>query len=188
MSLKIIKSAFVHGRTLSFRDAVPDDAEFILSLRLDEKKGRHLSTVSADVSVQRSWLERYRSRIGEAYFIILFHDVGEVGTVRIYDDRGDSFCWGSWILGAHAPRHAAIESALMVYAYAIDHLGFGAAHFDVRKENESVWRFHERFGALRVADDGEQYRYILSAVAIAASRKRYSRYLPGGVILDGMPT
>ncbi len=64
-----------------------------------------------------------------------------IGTVRLYDARQNSFCWGSWILKAGSPKHAAIESALMVYAYAVDHLSSQSAHFDVRKDNEGVWLF-----------------------------------------------
>lgn len=50
-----------------------------------------------------------------------------------------------------------MESALTVYAYAVDHLGFTAAHFDVRRGNERVWKFHERFGAVRVDENEEDY-------------------------------
>ena len=40
----------------------------------------------------------------------------------------------------------------MVHACAIDNLGFKDAHFDVRKGNERIWQFHERFGARRNAE------------------------------------
>ena len=46
-----------------------------------------------------------------------------------------------------SPSGYAVESALMVYQFAgAVSLGFTRAHFDVRKGNESVWKFHERFG------------------------------------------
>jgi len=116
----------------------------------------------------------------QAYFIIDFQGA-PVGTVRLYDARGYSFCWGSWILADGRPQHAAMESALMVYAYALDHLGFTAAHFDVRKGNERVWQFHERFGARRVAATELDYLYTLDQAAISESRRRYARFLPDGV-------
>lgn len=50
-----------------------------------------------------------------------------------------------------------MESALMVYAYAVDHLGSKAAHFEVRKGNERVWQFHERFGAVRTSETDLEY-------------------------------
>jgi len=74
-----------------------------------------------------------------------------------------------------------MESALMVYAYAVDHLGFQAAHFDVRKANERVWQFHERFGAIRVDENDTDYFYKINLDAIAASRLHYKQFLEESV-------
>lgn len=168
------------GKTLTFRSIEVDDAAFVLSLRTDPGKARHLSTVSGSVAEQRSWLEAYRQRSGEAYFII--EAAGRaIGTVRLYDAVGTSFCWGSWVLADGASASAALESAMMVYAYAIDHLGFDQAHFQVRVGNERVWAFHERFGAQRVGVVAGEFHYRLGGDAIRASRERYRRYLPCGV-------
>jgi len=174
------KATQVQGEILRFRDAKVNDAAFILSLRRDAEKSRYLSVVSGELSEQQAWLQRYAQLEDQAYFIIEFQ--GEpIGTVRLYDPQGDSFCWGSWILKTGAPSHAAIESALMVYAYALDHLGFTSAHFDVRKGNERVWKFHERFGARRVAETELDFLYQLDHEAIAASRERYRRILSQSV-------
>jgi RimJ/RimL family protein N-acetyltransferase len=178
----IQKTALIKGKTLTFRDVNAEDADFILSLRTDQEKSQYLSTTSKDNSKQRLWLDRYSVADDEAYFIIEFK--GEsIGTVRLYDAREDSFCWGSWILKAGSPKHAAIESALMVYAYAVDHLGFQEAHFDVRKGNESVWQFHERFGARRISETNRDYFYTLDFQSIKASCAHYSKFLPEGVIV-----
>lgn len=181
----IRRAARLRGRTLVLRDAGVDDAAFILALRTDAEKSRYLSRVTGEVQSQIDWLRAYRQGGGQAYFIIEDEAGQALGTVRLYDEQGCSFCWGSWILSAQAPSHAAIESALMVYAYAIDVLGFSSAHFQVSQGNERVWRFHERFGAVRVGADTEQddgqFHYVISAAAIQASRQRYQRYLPHGV-------
>lgn len=166
------------GKTLVFRDACVDDAEFILSLRTDSEKNRFLSAVSGELAEQQAWLARYANAEDQAYFIIEYQNE-PVGTVRLYDPQGESFCWGSWILKNTRPSQAAMESALMVYAYAVDHLGFKSAHFDVRKGNEKVWQFHERFGAVRTAETELDYLYRIEGPAIAASRTRYRRFLDG---------
>lgn len=176
-SPQIRKAQWLKGKTLVFRDARESDAELILSLRTDERKGRHLSTTSSDLEAQRSWLLQYALATDQAYFI-MEHQGEAIGTVRLYDARGNSFCWGSWIIADGQPAHVAIESALMVYAYAIDNLGFSAAHFDVRKANERVWAFHERFGAFRSGESELDWFYKLSGQAITNARKRYRRYLP----------
>ena len=176
----IRKAKRVIGKTLAFRDATPADAAFILLLRTNEKKGRFLGATTPDLDAQQAWLQGYAQATDQAYFIILYQDQ-PIGTVRLYDARDHSFCWGSWILKDGSPSQAAMESALMVYAYAVDHLGFTAAHFDVRKGNDRVWKFHERFGAQRTGETEMDYLYTLDLDAIHASRQRYAKFLPAGV-------
>lgn len=172
------KASYVMGKTLVFCDAKETDAEFIISLRTDSRIAKHLSATSSEVEKQIDWLKHYATKVDQAYFIIENSAAEQLGTVRLYDQQGDSFCWGSWILKEGAPQSAAIESALMIYSYAIDHLGFKQAHFDVRKGNENVWCFHERFGAKRVGETEQDYLYQIGKEAIFLSRQRYRKYLP----------
>lgn len=180
----IRKASQILGKTLMFRDVSLNDAGFILGLRTDEQKSRYLSVTTPDLKQQQEWIQRYLISQDQAYFLIATKDGEPLGTVRLYDAQGDSFCWGSWIIKSGAPVHAAIESALMVYAYALDFLGFSRAHFDVRKANEHVWRFHERFGATRVGESALDYYYRIEPDAIAASRQRYRRYLPEPISVE----
>lgn len=172
----IKKANFINGRTLRLRDVSIDDAAFILKLRLDSVKSQYLSPVSPSLDDQISWIEKYKDRNDQAYFIIE-HEGSRVGTVRIYDANDDSFCWGSWILTDDAPIHSAIESALIVYSYSLNYLGFDCSHFDVRKDNLKVYRFHEKFGAIKVGEDKLNYFYIINSSAIENSLKRFGKYL-----------
>jgi len=182
---QIRKAKRVVGRTLTFRNVTLSDAEFILSLRTNENKSRFLSQVPDDLEAQRRWLEDYAVCQDQAYFIIEYQEV-PVGTVRLYDPQSYSFCWGSWILTDGCPIQAAMESALMVYYYAIDVLGFNSAHLDVRKGNERVWKFHEHFGAKRIAETELNYLYQLNGEAIATSRKRYQCFLKHVVCVENL--
>jgi RimJ/RimL family protein N-acetyltransferase len=179
VTARYIKPQAVHGHKLVFRDARPDDALFILGLRLDQKKGRYLSSTSPDVAQQRAWLERYAADDTQIYFII---ENLAVGTVRLYDQRGDSFCWGSWIKSDQAPASFAIESALMIYHYAL-HLGFGSAHFEVRRENTGVIAFHERFGARVVDENDVELFFELDGAAIRTALDKFARFLPEGILI-----
>lgn len=176
---QVRKAQRIVGKTLVFRNAVPADAAFILTLRTDPDKSRHLSYTPSELNKQEAWLEAYAKKNDEAYFIIESYLGEPLGTVRIYDPQGDSFCWGSWLLKDTAPNAASIESALMVYTYAIDHLGFSRAHVEIRKGNKSVLRFHERFGGERVGETAQGgFHYQISLEKIMASRQRYKKYLP----------
>jgi RimJ/RimL family protein N-acetyltransferase len=178
------KAHKVIGHTLAFRNVSEGDAEFILTLRTDIDKSKYLSTTNPDIHAQRTWLRNYQQDEKQAYFIIESLTGESLGTVRLYDPKGASFCWGSWILKSGRPSGAAIESALMVYSYALDQLGFMASHFDVRRENERVWQFHERMGATRVIETESDYFYGIGHDAIRASMQRYHRYLPSPVTVE----
>ena len=175
------KAHMVMGKTLNFRDATPSDAAFVLSLRTDSQKSKYLSGVTGEIDKQIEWLKRYGECEDQAYFIIINQAEEPLGTVRLYDPQGQSFCWGSWILRDGVPKSAAIESALMVYSFALHYLEFKKAHFDVRKGNEAVWRFHERFGAVKVGETDQDYLYQIGNMAILSSMQRYKKYLPESV-------
>lgn len=179
---QIRKARHIEGATLTLRDARASDAAFIHALRTDAERARYLSPVPDEVRAQADWLRAYAGDESQAYFIVT--DAGRggepVGTVRLYGARGDAFSWGSWLLRPGAPQRCAIESALMVYDYAC-WLGFAQAYFEVRQENASVWRFHERFGARRVGSERQHFQYELPPAAMRAGMARYRRYLPDGI-------
>jgi RimJ/RimL family protein N-acetyltransferase len=183
--MKIRKALKVMGRTVQFRDIGIADAQQILELRTDPELSRHLSPTAADLSAQQEWIKRYEACADQAYFMIE-HEQQPVGTVRLYDAQDDSFEWGSWIIKPGVPSHVSIESALMVYAYAVDWLGFRAAHFSVKTANMHVWQFHERFGAQRVSEGLDSIDYRIDLAHISESRQRYRRFLPGGVCVEGL--
>lgn len=89
-----IKPKKVVGNNLIFRNATEEDAAFILELRTDAKKSQHISKTSADLVQQQAWLGKYSGDSQQVYFVILNKDLEKVGTVRLYDIRDNSFCWG----------------------------------------------------------------------------------------------
>lgn len=172
---RIVKANSIQGKTLVFKNVERGDAEFILSLRQDTRKSKHLSKTSASLSDQKKWIENYANSDNQAYFIITHKDE-RIGTVRLYDPVDDSFCWGSWMLNDNAPMHAAIESTLIVYTYAFKVLGFNRSHFDVRKENKKVCKFHERFGATLLSQGESDYFYSIDKIEVFNALERYKKY------------
>lgn len=179
----IRKAKKVQGKSLTFRDATLGDAAFILSLRTDVDKSRYLSPVSPELQDQQQWLQGYAKAQDQAYFIIR-HEGQPIGTVRLYDPQGSSFCWGSWVLADTRPRYAALESALMVYAFAVDFLGFTESHFDVRRGNEKVCQFHERLGAVCISETERDLYYRMDKSAIDSARNKYVQFLDGTVQVE----
>lgn len=174
----------VHGKSIVLANVQVEDAEFILSLRLDPNRNQFLSSVDNDVEKQREWIRRYLASEGQAYFVICDKAMAKLGTVRIYEAVGDSFSWGSWILKADAPAAAAIETAVLVYQLATKVWGFRSAHFKVHRANTSVLAFHEKFGAERVAESADEVHMRIGAAQIEASLARYARYLPAQLLVE----
>lgn len=145
----------ITGKNIDLREIEASDAEFVLSLRLDPELNTHLSVVEDDLDKQKEWIKKSKLNKQEWYFIVQNKQQQPVGTIRIYDIKGDSFCWGSWIIVPEARRYASFESAILLYQYAFFQLGFNKTHFDVRKNNLKVLNFHLRLGAV-VIEENEQ--------------------------------
>lgn len=150
---------FISGKNINLRDIEISDAQFVLNLRTNEKKSLYLHKTDADIQKQIDYINKYKTLENEWYFIIEDKEGKSLGTVRIYDVIDDSFCWGSWLIIDDAPAKTALESALLIYDYAFSHLNFNNVHFDVRKGNVKVQRFHELFGAKRSGETEQDILY-----------------------------
>lgn len=165
------------SRTINIRLVEESDAEFILKLRLDEKYNQFLSDVNPDMQAQRDWIKKYKNDEllkKQFYFIIERNDGVPCGTVRIYDIKGDSFCWGSWILNENKTRYAALESAFLVYQFGFNELGLKKSHFEVRKGNEKVISFHKKMGAIKMSEDELNEYFNISQEAVLKVQKKLS--------------
>ena len=164
------------SKTINMRLVEEKDAEFILSLRLDDTYNKYLSKVNADVDAQREWIKKYKkdeSKNNQFYFIIERKDGTPCGTVRVYDMTEESFCWGSWILNENKTRFAAIESAIMVYDFGFNTLNYRKSHFEVIKNNSKVVSFHKKFGAIQVGEDNVNYYFEISRESVENSKRKF---------------
>lgn len=167
----------LYGRSIKIRLVNEDDAGFINSLRIDSRYNTHLSKVDDNIEKQREWIEKYKleESVGKEYYFIIENLNGlKCGTVRLYDFRDNSFCWGSWILNENKTRFSALESAFLVYDYAFNVLGFEKSHFDVRKENTKVIAFHKKMGAILKSEDELNYYYDIYPNSVWELKRRLS--------------
>jgi RimJ/RimL family protein N-acetyltransferase len=176
----IRKAQRLVGNQLILRNADISDADFILDLRTDAKKRRFISPTSPELLQQIAWLEQYAQSQDQAYFVAEDLQGDKVGTFRIYDPVGDSFCIGSWIMREGVPAPYAVESLVMLYRYALVELGFSRSYFAVRKANRSVWRFMERSSAVRTGETDIDYLYETQRAPLLESFRRYDYLLPNG--------
>ena len=145
------------GKNIDLRPIELSDAEFILSLRLDPELSQYLSPVENNLDKQRQWLKTCQEDPTQHYFIIQNKQQQPVGTIRIYDIKNNSFCWGSWIVIPEARSYTSYESIILLYQYAFFDLGLDITHFDVRKENTKALNFYLRFGAVITHEDNQDF-------------------------------
>jgi RimJ/RimL family protein N-acetyltransferase len=164
----------LESKTIRLRLIDVSDAEFVLSLRLDGRYNQFLSAVSSDLNGQKEWIKQYKIDEAEGlqfYFIIERNDGVPCGTIRVYDLKKDSFCWGSWILNEDKTRYAALESAFLIYKFGFEHLGFKKSHFDVMKDNERVVSFHKKMGAIQTGEDKDNFYFEINSSSVDSKKK-----------------
>lgn len=149
----------LRGRHVRLRTAEPEDAEFVLSLRLDPELGKYLKPTDPSVEHQRAWIAAKQTAPDDYHLIIEGLDGTPYGVIALYDIVGDTFCWGRWIIARQAPVQAALESMLLLYWFAFRDLGLREAHFPVQRENRRVIAYHEQLGAQRIGED-ESYLHF----------------------------
>lgn len=168
------------GKNINLRSVELDDADFIYKMRQNEVKTRFLSKVTGTVESQKEWISKYKQREYEQkefYFVIESKSKEKLGLVRMYDFKDNSFCWGSWLIKEDAPKSTAIESALQIYEFGFYKQCFKRSHFDVRKGNDKVISFHQRFGAKIVDEDELDYFFNFEKSDYETIKEKYKRYL-----------
>lgn len=169
--------SIISGKNINLRYVKTNDADFILSIRLDENLNKHISQVENSLEGQIQYIKKCQNQEDVHYFIIEDKKNSKLGAVRIYDVLDNSFCWGSWIIIPSAHKFTAIESALLIYEFAFYQLKFEQSHFDVRKNNVRVVDFHKRMGAKIVREDELNYYFIYKKEDYENIKPKYKRFL-----------
>lgn len=138
----------VSGEKVFLKEISEEDAAFVLSLRCNDLKSKYLHSTPNDIKAQINYIQSYWENKDGWYFIIYrSNDKERIGTYRIYDIREDSFCIGSWIMVDGITSGELIESDYLIRSFGFIQLNTQKLHFDVRKGNKKVIRYHLRFGA-----------------------------------------
>lgn len=170
----------LEGKNIYLRTVEAEDAEFVYNMRQNKAKTKYLSKVNGTLETQKEWIANYKEKEKdnkEFYFVIESKEGDKLGLIRMYDFQKDSFCWGSWIIKEDAPKVTAIESALQIYEFGFYNLGFEKSHFDVRKGNNKVIAFHQRFGAKIVDENELDYFFNFEKKDYEVIKEKYKKYL-----------
>ncbi len=171
--VNLLYKNLIEGKFVFIRDVEIEDAEFILKLRCDEKKAKYLHKTEYNVSKQIDYIKKYKELNNEWYFIIENKKHTPIGTYRIYDLKEDSFCIGSWLMVDGATPLETLEGEYLVKMFAFEKTGFTKFHFDVRKENKKVLRYHKMMGAKIVGETDIDYLFECTKADYLENIKKY---------------
>jgi hypothetical protein len=139
------------------------DAEFIVKLRTDEKRGRFIHSTDSDVEKQVEWLREYKQceAKGEEYYFIYEVNGQPFGVNRIYEIQDDHCTEGSWVCLPIEDSSKTIATSLIIRDIMFEILQFDYDIFDVRLGNTKVKKFHKISGASIVGQNDIDYFFRL---------------------------
>lgn len=173
-----MKIESIVGEDIRLREVCIEDAEFILSLRLDKVLGKFISPTDANLDKQIEWIKQCKKRANEFYFIIEGNGGIPYGAVRIYDITKKSYTFGSWIVKREAPAFMAIKAFFLINEVCFCKLGFPKAYFDTKKVNIKLLNFFRRLGSTQINEGEDRVYFSLTYAQYKKVRQRYRRFVP----------
>lgn len=144
------------------------DAEFIIELRTNKKKSRFISSTNPDLAQQKEWIKNYKEREKkgeEFYFIALDENSEKFATYRIYNFSENSVEIGSFVSKPNYDKPINIVKLdILIKEYIFDVLKFENLHFEVRKLNLSVVKYHKKFSPTIINEDELNYYFSLNKI------------------------
>ena len=133
----------IDGYSYKIRPVTLDDADFIVSVRLEDKeRNKYINAISDDVNEQINWLNSYFEREGDYYFVIENKlTSNKVGLIAIYNIDEGKAEWGRWVI--RKGSLSAIESVYLIYEVAFNVLNLCELYCRTIVDNTSVVSFHD---------------------------------------------
>ncbi|MDC6389765.1 GNAT family N-acetyltransferase [Maribacter sp. PR1] len=160
-----------------FRLVEMEDAEFILSLRNNEKLAKHINPTSTDMEEQINWLKEYKNREknGKDFYIINLKKDGKtrLGLNRIYNVEGDTFEFGSWLYSPEAGPNDAVLGELFTKGLAFEELGFNLCKMETKKKNTRVLWYAKSYKPKFTGEDEFNHYFESDYENFKAHREKY---------------
>ncbi len=141
-----------------------DDAEFILSLRLDQKRAQFLNETDSSVEKQKEWIREYKKREAKAqeFYFLIEKDYMSYGTIRIYKITDKTCYWGSWITKPTSPRGFGKRALTLVLKFIFDELKKEKVFFSVELDNKAGKKLYLELGSKLINEDEKEITYSLT--------------------------
>jgi hypothetical protein len=158
--------AFAYG--LSFRLVQETDAAFILSLRTDSNRNKHLSPTDNSLDNQVQWLRAYKEREArgkEYYFIYTDEQQHDAGLFRLYNINGNTVTAGSWLSKPGIEAFTALKADLYVSVLIFKILQFETCLIDVRNDNKTGEDEQNIYLTMNNAGFEKKYKFLMNIIS-----------------------
>ena len=187
MPINLHQANLIRGEFVNMREAEVSDSKFILDLRTNPLKSRFINKTDSCLDRQIEYMEAYKKRPDEWYFIIEDMDGRPIGTNRVYRYPLWHKTWedpqvpgkgilgpGSWLLVDGLNPFLSMESDLLVKRFFFDNLKMPLHPMCVHKDNLGVVGFHQKWwGAEIIGFDERSQHHLLNL-----TRESYMEHLP----------
>lgn len=155
----------IEGKYVNLREAEIDDSEFILNLRTDPDKAKYIHSTDPDLGKQIQYMKRYKTLDNDWYFIIEDKNGASIGTNAVYPypiftenwrDKVASIHYneevgvmgtGRWLMVNNLNPVMGMESDILIKDFFFNVLNLPFTPMLIHKENLSVLKFHQTWGA-----------------------------------------
>ena len=143
------------GKFMNLRIAREDDADFILSLRLNPLLNKYISKTDPSVEKQKDWLRDTYNKENDFMFIIEGKNSNKCGTIALYDidyktKRAE---WGRLILEQDTLFSIPIEATIQLLNFAFNKLKLVELYGGANNENRSVVEYHKKYASVTAEDE-----------------------------------
>lgn len=136
------------------RPVRPEDAEFIVRVRTQERAAGKIGPTSTSIADQVAWINRYLERTNDYYWIVECVKPGKpIGTIGLYDFTPDGLeaMPGRWVMMPQV-EVSAMAPIFLMYRFAFESLAIRRLAISVMPDNRQILHFHERLcGAHAIA-------------------------------------
>lgn len=154
-----------------------EDAEFILSLRNNEKLSKHINPTSSDIDEQIKWIKEYKIREengADFYVICLKEDKKtKLGLNRIYNVNDETFEFGSWLYSPDAGSNVAVLGELFTKGLAFEHLQCKLCKMSTMKKNKRVLWYCKSYDPKFTGEDELNLYFESDYKNFKAHREKY---------------
>ncbi len=170
----------IEGKYVYLMSATPDDAEFTLALRQNPALTKYLPKLDISLEQQKSWLISQQAKLGDYFFVAKTLDDKPIGTVSIYDIKGDTSESGRLALIGNSLEN--VEASLLLFQFAFDILGLKKVTGYIVDGNKRAERFNRQFGCItgepELSETGELIRRtIITSEAFHVAEKKLNKLL-----------